>query len=177
MLFMGEEYGETRPFPFFCSFGDAGLIEAVRRGRRAEFAAMVEKGDKSHSPEIPDPQAETTFQSAKLAWQWPDGSPQAGMRRLYAALLAARRRWPGLADRTHTAAKWDGVTLSIERGSGDNRIVAVANCTGEACEMPRVDVAGRTLLLSTAAADFGGPKTDIDASSPLLPYEMRLFGR
>ena len=23
MLFMGEEYGETRPFPFFCSFGDS----------------------------------------------------------------------------------------------------------------------------------------------------------
>ena len=33
MLFMGEEYGETRPFPFFCSFSDPGLVEAVRRGR------------------------------------------------------------------------------------------------------------------------------------------------
>ena len=38
MLFMGEEYGETAPFLFFEDFGDAHLIEAVRRGRKEEFA-------------------------------------------------------------------------------------------------------------------------------------------
>src|SRR5262249_41487759 len=27
LIFMGEEYGEENPFPFFCSFGDPGLIE------------------------------------------------------------------------------------------------------------------------------------------------------
>ena len=27
LMFMGEEYGETRPFPFFCSFGDPDLVE------------------------------------------------------------------------------------------------------------------------------------------------------
>src|SRR5204863_6298390 len=37
LLFMGEEYGEDRPFLFFCSFGDAALVEAVRAGRRREF--------------------------------------------------------------------------------------------------------------------------------------------
>ena len=35
---MGEEYGEENPFPFFCSFQDPALIEAVREGRKQEFA-------------------------------------------------------------------------------------------------------------------------------------------
>ena len=49
---MGEEYGEQRPFPFFCSFGDPAVIEAVRRGRREEFAALAFQW----GVEIPDPQ-------------------------------------------------------------------------------------------------------------------------
>ncbi len=40
LLFMGEEYGEERPFPFFCSFGDAALAAAVWQGRRKEFASL-----------------------------------------------------------------------------------------------------------------------------------------
>ena len=36
---MGEEYGETAPFQYFTSHGDPELVEAVRRGRREEFAA------------------------------------------------------------------------------------------------------------------------------------------
>ena len=40
MLFMGEEYGETAPFQYFTSHGDPELVEAVRRGRREEFAAF-----------------------------------------------------------------------------------------------------------------------------------------
>jgi maltooligosyltrehalose trehalohydrolase len=175
MLFMGEEYGETRPFPFFCSFGDEGLVEAVRRGRRAEFATM----EGGSTLQIPDPQSESTFQSARLAWDWPVGSPQAGMRRLYTALLAARRKWPALIDRRHTAARLsagcDGDTLIVERGNGGGRILAVANCTGRPCAMPDVDLVGRTLLLSTAAVEFGGPGADRDAFSPLLPYELRVF--
>ena len=35
LLFMGEEYGEPSPFPFFCSFGDPALVEAVPRGAEA----------------------------------------------------------------------------------------------------------------------------------------------
>ncbi len=95
LLFMGEEYGERNPFPFFCSFGDADLIEAVRRGRREEFAALSFQW----GTEIPDPQSPDTFAAAKLGWSWPEGSPQAQLRRLYRDLLAARRRWPALRDR------------------------------------------------------------------------------
>ena len=56
MLFMGEEWGSTAPFPFFCHFqGD--LAEAVRKGRRKEFAgAYARYGD-----EVPDPLEEATL--------------------------------------------------------------------------------------------------------------------
>ncbi|MFM7149840.1 MAG: malto-oligosyltrehalose trehalohydrolase [Gemmataceae bacterium] len=60
LLFMGEEYGEKAPFQYFISHGDHGLIEAVRRGRRREFAAFAWQG------EIPDPQDERTFWRCKL---------------------------------------------------------------------------------------------------------------
>lgn len=60
LLFMGEEYAESAPFPYFVSHGDAELVESIRRGRQEEFAAFNYQG----SP--PDPQSETTFLSAKL---------------------------------------------------------------------------------------------------------------
>jgi maltooligosyltrehalose trehalohydrolase len=60
LLFMGEEYGETAPFPYFVSHSDPALIDAVRRGRRAEFASFGWEGNP------PDPQAEETYRSARL---------------------------------------------------------------------------------------------------------------
>ena len=60
LLFMGEEYGETSPFPYFVSHSDQSLVEAVRKGRREEFKAFEWPG------EPPDPQAESTFMSAKV---------------------------------------------------------------------------------------------------------------
>jgi maltooligosyltrehalose trehalohydrolase len=60
LLFMGEEYGETAPFPYFVSHSDEALIEAVRTGREREFESFRWEG------EIPDPQAEETFLNSKI---------------------------------------------------------------------------------------------------------------
>jgi 1,4-alpha-glucan branching enzyme len=64
LLFMGEEYGETRPFLFFTDFhGD--LARAVREGRAKEFA-----GHSGHDGEdVPDPNALETFTRSRLDWQ------------------------------------------------------------------------------------------------------------
>jgi len=85
-LFMGEEWGATEPFPFFCDFkGD--LAEAVRQGRKREFAEAYAK----HGDEIPDPLAAATYQRAKLDWQVL-AQPAHGRRlALTRALLEARR--------------------------------------------------------------------------------------
>jgi maltooligosyltrehalose trehalohydrolase len=41
MLFMGEEYGDTSPFPYFVDHTDPELLEAVRRGRAASSQATT----------------------------------------------------------------------------------------------------------------------------------------
>jgi maltooligosyltrehalose trehalohydrolase len=60
LLFMGEEYGEETPFPYFISPEDPALVEAVRRGRREEFSSF------GWAQEPLDPQDEGTFLSARL---------------------------------------------------------------------------------------------------------------
>jgi len=87
MLFMGEEWGSKAPFPFFCDF-EGDLAEAVRNGRRKEFAGAYAK----YGDEIPDPLDPLTFQSAILDWE--SLNEQAGRKRLALVqrLLAIRRR-------------------------------------------------------------------------------------
>jgi malto-oligosyltrehalose trehalohydrolase len=68
MLFMGEEWGATQPFPFFCDVGPE-LADAVREGRRAEFARFPEFADPAARARIPDPLAEATFDTAVLRWE------------------------------------------------------------------------------------------------------------
>jgi len=61
MLFMGEEIGSAAPFPFFCDFGGE-LADAVREGRRAEFAHFAGFSDRSARERIPDPNKRETFE-------------------------------------------------------------------------------------------------------------------
>lgn len=86
MMFMGEEWGSRRPFPFFCDFSGA-LGNAVREGRRKEFGSDYARfGDA-----VPDPLAEKTFRCAVLDWDGP-GSPAGSARlALVCDLLAVRR--------------------------------------------------------------------------------------
>ncbi|MDB5985562.1 MAG: malto-oligosyltrehalose trehalohydrolase [Nevskia sp.] len=60
LLFMGEEWGSRAPFLFFTDFHDA-LADAVREGRRKEFAAFAAFADAKSRARIPDPNAERTF--------------------------------------------------------------------------------------------------------------------
>jgi malto-oligosyltrehalose trehalohydrolase len=90
MLFMGEEWGAAQPFPFFCDF-DGELAEAVRKGRRAEFAKFPEFQDEAMRERIPDPQAESTFASAKLAWGDVNKPEHADWLAFYTRALAVRR--------------------------------------------------------------------------------------
>src|SRR5262249_8604934 len=99
LLFMGEEYGEEKPFPFFCSFSDERLIQAVREGRKREFPDFVHQGV------LLDPQTESTFTAAKVSWSWCDITSRA-LRRLYADLIAARNTWPVLRDFDCRAVNW-----------------------------------------------------------------------
>ncbi len=179
LLFMGEEYGEQRPFPFFCSFGDARLRKAVRQGRRREFEhlAFQWKG----TP--PNPNSEATFQAAQLSWRWDEGTPQAGMRRLYRDLLSARRTWPALAAESPTHAflascpgSADGACVfELQRGR-DAELVVWANLTGKPVDLPATCPAGKSLWLSTADQRYGGPRSSHEGLANLEPYELLALG-
>ena len=67
LLFMGEEYGETRPYSFFTDF-HGELADLVREGRRNEFKKFAVFHDATQRELIPDPNAVATFEACKLDW-------------------------------------------------------------------------------------------------------------
>ena len=91
MLFMGEEWAATTPFAFFTSHPEPELGEAVRTGRRGEFA---EHG--WDTEDVPDPQDPATFTSSKLDWSEPDRPGHRRMLDFYRALIALRKAQPDL---------------------------------------------------------------------------------
>ena len=63
MLFMGEEWGASTPWQYFTDHTDDRIAEAVRRGRRDEFASHG--WDRAR---VPDPQSPATFERSRLDW-------------------------------------------------------------------------------------------------------------
>jgi len=94
LLFMGEEYGETRPFQYFTSHPEPDLAEAVRRGRREEFAAFSAFGG---AADVPDPQDPATVAASTLDRAGAATAAGQARRALWQDLLALRRREPALA--------------------------------------------------------------------------------
>ncbi|WP_171473580.1 malto-oligosyltrehalose trehalohydrolase [Frigoriglobus tundricola] len=172
-LFMGEEYGETNPFLFFCSFGDRGLVEAVRRGRKNDYALQGE---------VPDPQATLSFTASRLNWSWPDGSPRAGLRRLYRDLLAARRRWPALKDFVTRRARLlpdptDGPVLEFVRGAEPAALHAYLNLSANPQPLPAEAPRGARLLFSSEWPAYSGERPEGDERREVFPFECLVFGR
>lgn len=89
MVFMGEEWNCSSPFPFFSDFGPE-LSDAVREGRRREFAGFPGFRDPAQRDEIPDPQAESTFLSSKLLWEERNRPPNREWLSWYRQVLARR---------------------------------------------------------------------------------------
>ncbi|MEI7037429.1 malto-oligosyltrehalose trehalohydrolase [Fulvimonas yonginensis] len=88
MLFMGEEWGSRTPFLFFTDHQTEALREAVREGRRKEFAEFESYGC---ADTLPDPNAASTFERSR-----PDpheaASPRGLARLTLIRLLLAHRQ-------------------------------------------------------------------------------------
>jgi maltooligosyltrehalose trehalohydrolase len=104
LLFMGEEYGEQRPFQFFTEHIDPAIAEATRQGRKQEFARFAAFA----GVDVPDPQARETFERSKLDRSQADE----GLRAFYRELLALRRELPRTID-----VETEGRTLRARRGT------------------------------------------------------------
>ncbi|MEX2626893.1 MAG: malto-oligosyltrehalose trehalohydrolase, partial [Ilumatobacteraceae bacterium] len=90
MLFMGEEYDDPAPFPFFVDHGDPEILEATRRGRRAEFAQHDWDGDDQDGG-VPDPADPATMRAAVLDPSRAEREPHRSMLAMYTELYRLRR--------------------------------------------------------------------------------------
>ncbi|MFB6720101.1 malto-oligosyltrehalose trehalohydrolase [Kribbella sp. NPDC056345] len=149
MLFMGEEWGASTPWRYFTDHDEPTLAEAVRTGRRQEFAAFG-----WDASEIPDPQDPATWRSSVLNWSEVDESPHRELLAWYRDLLALRARSPELKDDSLGSV---GVTegpgwLVVTRG--DLRVVV--NLAASEAVVP---VAGASYLVLA----FGEPELLGDA--------------
>jgi maltooligosyltrehalose trehalohydrolase len=157
LLFMGEEVGATTPFLFFCDFtGD--LANAVREGRRREFARFPAFASPDARERIPDPLAVETFQRSKIApaVEQPDREIAA----LYRQLLDLRHSAivPRLAGAHPFTARYraEGRVLTVEWDLADgSRLALIANLAATPAE-PIAQPRGR-LIWGTASQDGALP--------------------
>ena len=163
LLFMGEEYGETAPFPYFVDHGDAELIDAVRRGRATDHLPV--------SGDVPDPADPVTFARATL-----DRSSTRGQGEhrddwlLYRSLLSLRAEEPALRRSTRecTRAHADGPVVTLVRTHLDVTIAALFNLSASEARGQLPEGGCWTELLRQDPA----PATPV---VPLTPWGFRVF--
>jgi maltooligosyltrehalose trehalohydrolase len=137
LIFMGEETASTSPFQFFTDH-HGEFADAVREGRRREFASFAAFSDPARRAAIPDPNASETFERSR-----PQGDSERGADRaaLYRRLLALRRDVivPHLSGARALGAEVIGPSAVLARWRlGDGSILALAaNLGAEPCALVR----------------------------------------
>ncbi len=167
LLFMGEEWGSTRPFLFFCDLGPE-LGPLVREGRRREFARFPAFRDPAARERIPDPCAGETFSDSCLDWERLEQAAGRRWLELHRTLLALRRSEivPRLTGVSGQDARWralGGRAIRVDWRLADGaELTLLANLDGAPADLPR-PAAGR-LLHAEGASD-----------GPLGPWNVRWF--
>jgi len=165
LLFMGEEWGSRQLFLFFTSH-HGELADAVREGRRNEFAEFSEFADEATRERIPDPNAVSTFEQSRPDFGARTQPGHAEWHELYRQLLSIRHaeivpRLPGSAflgcsvlGDAAVLARWqlgDGSHLRLELNLGE-----------QAALLPAPSSAAQLLFASRAS----------DATPDQLPPRM-----
>ncbi len=154
LLFQGEEWGASTPFRFFADFTDDDLAEAVRTGRRREFAAF------GWAPEdVPDPMAEATFEASRLDRGETAREPHASLLEWHRRLIALRAATgnPPTAGRPSVRAEVEAGWLVADLGT---RVLAV-----NVSDATRSPVLPRELALALAS----DPEVALDGARLELP--------
>ena len=145
LLFMGQEWAASTPFQYFTDL-EPGLGTLVTEGRRREFAAFPEFSDPARREQIPDPQAQATFENSRLRWDEHASAPHAQTLSLYRALIALRRDHPALSgsdDRRGEAVATADSTIVIRRTDGRETFWIVSHLGVGAAEVDLVAAAVR----------------------------------
>ena len=146
LLFMGQEWGSTKPFLYFTDH-DAELGRLVTAGRRREFAHFEGFGE--GAAEIPDPQDEQTFLASKLDWSERRSTRHAELLELHQRLLGLRHGDPVLASecaRADLKVRAEGAVLWVERYSTAGMRTLVCNFGDDGFQTDAVRAAGRVVF-------------------------------
>jgi maltooligosyltrehalose trehalohydrolase len=171
LLFMGEEWASLQPFAFFCDF-KPDLADAVRSGRRREFAHFPEFRDVASLERIPDPTAPSTFAMSRLDWTEPDRDEHARWLNRYRRLLTIRGeeivpRLGGIPSFAGSYRVLGPRAASVEWRLGDrSRLMLLANFSDQ--RVPFVPMTDGRMLYSSSepgaplsAAFFLGPEVSV----------------
>jgi malto-oligosyltrehalose trehalohydrolase len=141
-LFMGEDFGATQPFFFFCDYtGELG--EIVRKGRAAEAEGFGGIKDGKSLVDLPDPNAKSTFDRSKLQWQSVDTGHGQHWRRLVRNLLALRQRYVvpllKLGKVKAEVLRAPDHVVAVSWTSGEHNLELRANLSSEMRAIPPLD--------------------------------------
>ena len=175
LIFQGQEWAASTPFLYFTDHNEE-LGRLVTEGRRKEFAGFAAFAEGASTKDIPDPQAEETFQASKLRWEEAAAGVHAQTRALYREALRLRREEKAILAR-RDRANWQAVAI------GENTVAIFYTdvAAGELC-MVVVNLKGDThatmidegppveVIFSSNAARFGG-----DGACAYDPAERSLF--
>ena len=180
MLFMGQEYGSSRPFNFFADHKPE-LARKVHQGRREFVRQFAPYATPAAQARVPDPADPATFQVCKLGPEERSRHPHAVA--LHTDLLRLRREDPVLAQQQREAL--DGAVLSTHafvlrwRGHEHGDRLLVVNTGGELDFRPAPEPllapprgARWTLAWSSDEPAYGGP----GAVDPCGPEGWRIAG-
>jgi maltooligosyltrehalose trehalohydrolase len=152
LLFMGEEFGARQPFLYFTSHLSKALADAVREGRRQEFARFAAFSDPAVRAQIPDPNAEQTFLDSIPK---PDNEDASSWRDWVRTLLSIRREhiMPRLDGAKAAGAEVLGpAAVKARWRMGDGKLLTIALNLGETPVALSLDTQGKTALFATAGA-------------------------
>ncbi|WP_200864730.1 malto-oligosyltrehalose trehalohydrolase [Arcticibacter svalbardensis] len=136
LLFMGEEWSETNPFQYFVSHTDPQLAEAVRKGRKKEFADFHLQG------EAPDPMSMETFENSKLQWNLLEDPLHQNMFRYYQKLIHLRKHHPALSSlnrkQIEVTVDEQNNTLLVHRWQEERHVLCLMNfsSTNQEIQLP-----------------------------------------
>jgi maltooligosyltrehalose trehalohydrolase len=165
LLFMGEEYAETAPFPYFVSHYDPALLQAVQRGRAAEYAQL--EGDPI------DPADPETFARAMLNRARRHEEPHRGQFQLCRSLLSLRAAEPALrrSSRECARAHADGTVVTLLLGHDGVDVAVFYNLSPSAAEAHLPEGACWTEVLAGSGHPPSGRIAALDG------WGFRLFRR
>ena len=172
MLFMGEEWGEVRPFGFFTDFHGT-LADAVREGRRREFRRFAQFADEANRARIPDPNALATFESSRLDWKWLERDEGRARYDLVRRLLDIRHReivprLGAMKSYAGATATVEGTALGVHWTLGDGAMLTLIANLGDAVAEAPIDPAGAVLYESDPCLGISLPSAPMPAWSVLV---------